>query len=194
MRIYEATFVALLVVALAGCTTAREELRRPVTLILGQLDAYEEVVKREIREERAYYAGLRTTLVDAARREVFLRRESERMLAISEMTDVALVAGDGVPISRLASFLASNDDRFDAALAEQMRQEAEASALEGLSMAKLSQNRKAIAAVRSELVELLRELSLRERATQYVNYFKRVRKHFEQLEESAKNLPAVPTE
>lgn len=185
------------VLVLAGCTSAKKELRRPALILLDQMKEYDAQLGQRIELEGEYYKGVRASVTEAAAREVFLQSEQLRLLAISATADETLLAGSpGVRVSRLTAFLAEHDKAFDASLRTQMEKLAEARALEGLSVAALKRNQADMKAAQDDLLEVIREPSTKERFARLVEFAQKTAKEYkakEKKDDAAPEPAPVPS-
>src|SRR5512134_820876 len=112
----------LLPALLAGCAT--NPTRESALLLIDQIDAYEKAISGKVAAEQTYYAETRSNLQDQARRQALREQQRDYLVAVTEITDQAMVRDRGVQLSVLQAFLRELNQAGRNAEEERSRREA----------------------------------------------------------------------
>ncbi len=189
------TVTVLLGVALAGlaggCADPRSAARPTALLLVDNIKPYSQGLEAEVQAQEVYYDNLNRVLKDHARRRVFREQRTARRLAVNEFADDLLDESRRVSVSKLQKFLVATDAKFDAEMAKQMRDEAEADAGRAASFAALKRKLVPLEEIEGELLELTRDPTAEEQLKRLIAFGKGVREQLKVLEAQDETKPAT---
>lgn len=156
----------LLSALLVGCAT--NPTRESALLLVDQIDEYEKAISAKIGAEQTYYAETRSNLRDQARRQALREQQRDYLVAVTDITDQAMIRDRGVQLSALQAFLRELNEAGRSAEERRAEREAELRAIYQVNFKALSLKRSELARTRSQLLQLSREKSTTEQLRQFL--------------------------
>ncbi len=152
----------LLLVLLVAC--AKDPTRRTALIVADEIDVFEQQVGNKIAKERKFYNANIAEAKTAAKWNVIIQSNIEQLQGIQALTDAMLKQDGDVEVIKLQDFLRTHNARMRNAEAEHAKAIAEQEEAFSVSFAKLSINRKDLRDARSEVMELARKETVKDRA------------------------------
>ncbi len=179
-KIFIYVFLSFLVIT--GCTNAKKVARPVILLEKEHLKAHQTILDTTISKEEKFYKNLTNVLLDSNSRGLFLNNEVLKYELLDEYTDSVFEEGKSVTKRSLTKLLINIDDEFHRSFHGKIISDREVKTILKTSSDKIKYNSNRFSKTNESLDGILREVPLKDRLKEYIEYGKDVKKELDDLE------------